>query len=74
MNIEALIDRIAERVAERLKPTPKPKPKPRPAAAAPHVETDLERVQRDFERLREYGGVIAEGRIDRATGEIRWRW
>jgi hypothetical protein len=70
MNLDALIERIADRVAERLKPTPKPKPQPRPAAA--RVETELERIQRNFAFLREHGGIIAEGRYDPETGQIDW--
>jgi hypothetical protein len=70
--LRKLIADLARMVAASL-PKPKAKPKPRPAAAPASVATELERVLRDFEFLREHGGVIAEGRLDRATGDIHWR-
>jgi len=60
MNIDALVDRLAAAVVERLKPAPKEKP-PRPAAdtrdpwISPARElTELEKIQRHFEFLREH--------------------
>jgi hypothetical protein len=71
MNLDDLIERIADRVVDRLKPAPKPKPA-RPAPP-PRELIELEKIQRHFEFLREHGGIVAEGRYDRATEQIDWR-
>jgi len=66
---------MVERIAV-LRKSQKPKPKPKAAApaAAPRELTELEQVQRDFEFLREHGGVRAEGRYDHVMGQFQWRY
>jgi len=57
-----------------LRKSQKPKPKRKAAAPATRELTDLEQVQRDFEFLREYGGVRAEAHYDHVTGQFQWRY
>ena len=73
MKVKSLIDQIVQGVLAGLKPEPKPAPKPKPAAAPARDLSDLEKVQRDFEFQRAFGGIQAEGRYDSHTGEMRWR-
>ena len=69
------LERVAARIVERIAALRKSqKPKPKPKAAAPRELTDLEQVQRDFEFLREHGGVRAEGRYDHVMGQFQWRY
>jgi len=71
--LERVVARVVDGIAV-LRKSQKPKPKAAAPAAPPRELTELEQVQRDFEFLREHGGVRAEGRYDHVMGQFQWRY
>lgn len=68
-----LLDRAIVSLRELLKrEQPKPKQAKPPAMPAREL-TELEKIQRHFEFLREHGGILAEGRVNE-WGQVDWRF